>query len=498
MNEQQAARQHPIPQNFMDIEFKIVGDFTVRQFFYLCMTGMPMYLVYSSTFLDGFLKNSVLLVIGLLGFVLVFVPIDDRSADTWIVNFFKAVYGNNRRVWRKTPKIPKTLTLETIKLVQGEMITLAPTASRRKLEEYLKGIQAVRETDDLDFDFSKNKYIPKTSEVLTYKITETQTIAPQVTAPIAITSKPETVNIPEVSIKPESIETLTSPIISPETTPLVFPKTTSLVSPEATFTITTPTVTIPPITQEPSVTSKVDVQPTFQELVIKVPSSKPVDQKPETVSKPKDIPIKPITPPLVQMVKQKIASIPTFKKPEPKKDISEDFRTTTGDIPGRKFVSFSEREQELILPLRTEKNINLFENTNGVLEKERKDIKTLAKELRTLVREIKTETPVESSVQETQVQKIEQEKREITGIVFDLENNPLSNVLLSILDKYDNELKYTKTDNLGKFTFKDTEIGDFKIKVLNPEVFKLSFDIIKLSIERYPHPIIYISGKVRQ
>jgi len=488
MNEQQAARQHPIPQNFMDIEFKIVGDFTVRQFFYLCITGMPMYLVYSSTFLEGFLKNTVLVLMGFLGFILVFVPIDDRSADTWIVNFFKAVYGNNRRVWRKTPKILKTLTLETIKLVQGEMITLAPTASRRKLEEYLKGIQAIREVDDLDFDFSKNKYIPKTVEVPTYKVTQTQTISPQIIAPIEVVSKPTTISIPEVSILPEVKEaTVTPTVISP-----VSPKATP---PAAT---NVPTGTSVPIATSVSITTTSE-KPAFQELVIKIPaSSKPPEVKPEVVVKPKEITLTPIKTPLVQIIKQKITSIPSFKKPEPKKDISEDFRTVSGDIPGRKFVSFSEREQELILPLRTEKNINLFENTNGVIEKERKDIKTLAKELRTLVREIKTETPLENAIQETPAQKIELEKREVTGIVFDLENNPLSNVLLAILDKYDNELKYTKTDNLGKFTFKDTEIGDFKIKVLNPEVFKLSFDIIKLSIERYPHPIIYISGKVRQ
>lgn len=486
MNEQQASRQHPIPQNFMDIEFKIVGDFTVRQFTYLCITGMPMYLIYSSTFIDGFLKNIVLVVLGLLGFVLVFVPIDDRSADTWIVNFFKAVYGQNRRVWRKTPKIPKTLSLETIKIVQGEMITLAPTASRRKLEEYLKGIQAVREVDDLDFDFSKNKFIPKVTEVPTYNFRETQSIAPQINVPVELASKPSSITIPEVIIKPDVKEAAITPQITSQ-----LPHPISETSPKPTI----------PVEPAPKVVAS---QPAFQELVIKIPTSKPVEEissetiKPKEVVKPKEVPVTPIKTPFVQIVKQKITSIPSFKKPEIKKDISEDFRTTTGDIPGRKFVSFSEREQELILPLRTEKNINLFENTYGVVEKERKDIKTLAKELRTLVREIKTETPVENQVQETPIQKVELEKREISGIVFDLENNPLSNVLLAILDKYDNELKYTKTDNLGKFTFKDTEIGDFKIKILNPEVFKLTFDIIKLSIERYPHPIIHISGKVRQ
>ena len=153
MNEAQISKQHPIPQNLMDVEFKIVGDFTVRQFTYLVAAGLPMYAIYQSP-IQGFIKTVLLFVLGLLGFLLVFVPIDDRGMDVWIVNFFKAVYANNRRVWRKTTFVPKTLSMDTIKIVQGEMITLAPTSSRRKLEEYLKGIE--KEESDESSSSSSN------------------------------------------------------------------------------------------------------------------------------------------------------------------------------------------------------------------------------------------------------------------------------------------------------------------------------------------------------
>ena len=46
-----------------------------------------------------------------------------------------------------------------------------------------------------------------------------------------------------------------------------------------------------------------------------------------------------------------------------------------------------------------------------------------------------------------------------------------------------------------KFIFKGTDTGNYKIKVLNPEIFKLNFDIINLNIERYPYPLIQILGK---
>ena len=58
-----------------------------------------------------------------------------------------------------------------------------------------------------------------------------------------------------------------------------------------------------------------------------------------------------------------------------------------------------------------------------------------------------------------------------------------------------NELKYSRTDNSGRFIFKGTDAGKCKIKILNQEIFGLNFDIINLNIERYPYPLIQILGK---
>ncbi|NBO21793.1 hypothetical protein EBU94_00410 [bacterium] len=444
MNDQQTNRQHPIPQNFMDVEFKIVGDFTVRQFIYLCATGLPCYFIYQAP-LQGFLKTIGVLFFGILGIILVFVPIDDRTADVWIVNFFRAVYGDSRRVWRKTPKVPKTLTLETIKIVQGEMITLAPTASRRKLEEYLKGITPSSEGDDLDFNFNKNKYI-YTEEVVTHVTTS---ISPQ--EPISqVTFKPDT-----IVEKPEVVQTVTEkPAIQ-----------------EVTLKLSKPFVE-KPIEQEIEAPISPQPKPQTQQVVQK--TTLPIPQK-------------------VAPIIQKITTQPIVQKP--KEEIHEEFRVTTGEIPGRKFVSFSEKEQELILPLRGERKINLFAS-NGVEETQRKDIKTLAKELRSIVREIKVENKdLLEKTSQTPPSQETKESHEVSGIIFDNLNNPISNIMVALLDKDGNEIKYARTDNLGKFVLKDTDFGDFQIKVLNPEVFNLNFDIIKLSIEKYPVPIIQITGK---
>ena len=414
MNEAQISKQHPIPQNFMDVEFKIVGDFTVRQFTYLCATGFPMYLLFQSP-IQGFIKSVLLIVLGLLGFLLVFVPIDDRGMDVWIVNFFRAVYANNRRVWRKTPFVPKSLSMDAIKLVQGEMITLAPTASRRKLENYLKGIKS-EEADEFDFNFNQFKY---------------SFIEPTATT--------------ETSIQSSAYE---------------------LQEPSFTSTITS----IPQVSNENQVIKeelkeeiKVTEPASVQEVVLRAPILTPNIPTPKTAT------------PVFQIPKR---IIPDFKKIIPV------------------------RIQEIVKP-KAKASIDVHERVINILgnnqsQQARKDISSITRELRTLVREIKTEIPSqeeESFSNQSITSNAEVSPNFITGIVFDSENNSLSNATLVLLDENNNELKYSRTDNSGRFIFKGTDAGKCKIKILNQEIFGLNFDIINLNIERYPYPLIQILGK---
>ena len=447
MNEAQISKQHPIPQNFMDVEFKIVGDFTVRQFTYLCATGLPMYLVYNSP-LQSFLKTIILIILGLFGFLLVFVPIDDRSMDVWIVNFFKSVYSNNRRVWRKTPVIPKTLSMEAIKLVQGEMITLAPTSSRRKLEEYLKGIKE-EAPDEYDFNFKKFQF----NEIYS-------------PAQVSITPEVEVLTQEPMIIPAERIqETITpaSPVIEPSVIKVVEK------APE-------------PIAEKTAV----------EEVVLKIPQT--LEKKPEepVIKKPLEFAKK-----IIQTAPSTMSQVKEMIKPKPvvteQVDVHEEFRTSSVGVPGRKFVSFSKKEQEIILPIRGERRINIPTTTQAEpIVSGSKDIKTLTKELRTLVREIKYEE------NKTNLPPVPNEiviENNLTGLCFDEKNNPLANLLIALLDENNNELQYSRTDNLGKFTFKNTQTGNFKVKILNPEVYSLNFDIINISVTRYPYTIIQIIGK---
>ena len=158
LNDQQITnKQHAVPQNIMDVEFKLIGDLTMRQFFYLLVTGIFAYAAFA--LLDTFLKWFIVLGAAGLGIVLAFIPIEDRGLDEWITNFFKAIYLPNQRIWKKDPVIPSAFNYQNINVVKQELITLTPTTSRRQLEEYLESYGPAREKDPLDIQ--EEEYINK-------------------------------------------------------------------------------------------------------------------------------------------------------------------------------------------------------------------------------------------------------------------------------------------------------------------------------------------------
>jgi hypothetical protein len=133
----------------MDVEFKLIGDLTMRQFFYLMIFSGIAYAAWTFN-VPPVLKWPIVIISVLLGIGFAFVPIEDRGLDEWIVNFFSAVYSENQLIWKKKPTPPSAFLQANISIVQQELITLAPTTSRRKLEQYLTHEQKDEKLDALD------------------------------------------------------------------------------------------------------------------------------------------------------------------------------------------------------------------------------------------------------------------------------------------------------------------------------------------------------------
>ncbi|HAZ29669.1 TPA: hypothetical protein DCY43_02890 [candidate division WWE3 bacterium] len=167
IREQQTTnKQHAIPQSIMSVEFKIIGDLTLKQFFFLMIFAG---LAYASFMLiEAFVfKWLFVLFFAGTGLCFAFLPLGDRGLDQWIVNFIKAMYLPNQYVYRKEEEVPQVFQYQNLDVLRNELITLTPTTSRRKIEAYLE--QQSQPIDKLDID--EKGYILKVKEAYSQQYT---------------------------------------------------------------------------------------------------------------------------------------------------------------------------------------------------------------------------------------------------------------------------------------------------------------------------------------
>ena len=95
-------RQHAIPQNILDVEFKLFTKFTLKEFAYLAIGigfgGVIIYLTVSNI-IPGVLGIPVFLISSGAGIFLGLVPINDQDADVFIKNYVTAITSPTQRVW---------------------------------------------------------------------------------------------------------------------------------------------------------------------------------------------------------------------------------------------------------------------------------------------------------------------------------------------------------------------------------------------------------------
>lgn len=91
---------HPIPQDITGFKFKLIGNITVKQFLYLLITGVVIYLIFVTN-LYFLIKYPLILLIGLFGLALAFLPVDGRPLDKMVINFLLALPRENRYFYDK-------------------------------------------------------------------------------------------------------------------------------------------------------------------------------------------------------------------------------------------------------------------------------------------------------------------------------------------------------------------------------------------------------------
>lgn len=130
------GRKHAVPQNVMDVEFKVVGDITLRQLGFLLAGGALFYLFFNLG-LPNFWAWTLAIASAGGALLIAFVPIEERPLEKWLLLFLKAMRYETQLIWRKSSVTPAYFLSDYADIIKNEIITLTPVKSRNKLDEYL-------------------------------------------------------------------------------------------------------------------------------------------------------------------------------------------------------------------------------------------------------------------------------------------------------------------------------------------------------------------------
>lgn len=130
--------KHAVPQNIMDVEFKLFGSMTIRQFGYTAVSFIVALLLYFSP-LPKLAALPIIVIIVIVGLALAFLRVNDQPFSLWLGNFVKNLFGSQRRVYHKTQKRSAVLAKVPTKATTSKATVDDDPLVRRKLQtrEYL-------------------------------------------------------------------------------------------------------------------------------------------------------------------------------------------------------------------------------------------------------------------------------------------------------------------------------------------------------------------------
>ena len=93
--------QHPVPQEVSSYQFKLVGDMTLKQFFQIAGGALIAIILYATN-LHSLIKWPLMILSGLTGVALAFLPFQERPLERWIFAFFRSIYSPTLFSWNKS------------------------------------------------------------------------------------------------------------------------------------------------------------------------------------------------------------------------------------------------------------------------------------------------------------------------------------------------------------------------------------------------------------
>ena len=120
--------RYQVPQ-FIEVEDKIFGPFTFKQFIYLA--GAAGICVVAFTFLPKFFALLVSMPVAVFGAALAFYKVNDKPFINVVESFFNYLMTNKLYIWRKEEKAPVATTIQAKSPDQ----IYVPKLSESKLKE---------------------------------------------------------------------------------------------------------------------------------------------------------------------------------------------------------------------------------------------------------------------------------------------------------------------------------------------------------------------------
>ena len=93
----------------MDVEFKLFGSLTIKQFGYLAGGAIIALIIYF-TGLPELVKYILIAFFIIMGFFLSLIKINGQASSTYVSNFIAALFNSQSRIWRKNAQVPEILS----------------------------------------------------------------------------------------------------------------------------------------------------------------------------------------------------------------------------------------------------------------------------------------------------------------------------------------------------------------------------------------------------
>ncbi|MBU0546127.1 PrgI family protein [Patescibacteria group bacterium] len=128
-----AINQFVVPQ-FIDVEDKIFGPVTTRQFVILLVAGLTLFIAYRLA--DMILFIFLLAIIGGFALILAFVKINGQPFHYFLLNILQTVRRPSLRLWNKTYTKRELLEARDSSMVQiTEKVKVVPRLSYNRIRD---------------------------------------------------------------------------------------------------------------------------------------------------------------------------------------------------------------------------------------------------------------------------------------------------------------------------------------------------------------------------